>query len=209
MHSLLTLGFLSLAAAIPATDKNLSSSKGIKLRIKLQDPLKDLEKPVKNTYLTSIHDGAGLNQVGQSDTGRIFYINGTGSDGLFWSTISDGGTPAYPYGLALHPSKDSQDVQNVRLDVGKADTNIYVPAKDTHPQLYPTNWLACDEPLEYYGGQHFTILRRNAFQNPPPKQCVLITLLPECTKLNDLPNGSASTHEFAIKVNCYKDASKV
>ncbi|KAJ6790356.1 hypothetical protein PWT90_08552 [Aphanocladium album] len=209
--SLAALGLFGLATAAPAcpSNPNLGSSKGVKLRVKLQDAAKDLASPVGGHYVTSIHDGAGTNLVGFSaDAGRDFYVNGTGTDGLRWNTVSDGGTPPAPYGFSLHALDDSKDVQVVRLDVGAGDQDIYVPAKDAHPQLYPTGWLACSEPLAYYGGQKFNVLRRNAFDNAPPAECVSVTLLPECSTLPDLPKGSLASHEFAQQVHCYKDASK-
>ncbi|KAJ4148012.1 hypothetical protein LMH87_002501 [Akanthomyces muscarius] len=220
--SLTALGLFGLASAAPAacpSNHNLSTSKGLKLRVKLQDPAKDLPaSPVGGEYVTSIHDGAGTNLVGfKRDAGRVFYVNGTGSaadddDGRFWSTVSDGGTPAAPYGLALHALDDDPDVQVARLDVGLGDRGIYVPAEDAGgrgPQLLPTGWLACDEPLAYYGGKHFSVLRRSASGRAPPKECVLVVLLPECAELDDLPDGALASHEFAQEVSCYKDASKV
>lgn len=223
-YSLAALGLFGLAAAAPAacppSNHNLSTSKGLKLRVKLQDPSRDLASPVGGAYVTSIHDGAGTNLVGFKQggaAGRTFYVNGTGTgEGVFWSTVSDGGTPAAPYGLALHALDDNPAVQVARLDVGLGDRGIYVPAKDAAGdrglQLQPTGWLACDEPLAYYGGQHFNVLRRNASgkETPaPPKECVLVSVLPECAALNDLPNGAFASHDFAQEVSCYKDASKV
>lgn len=213
MRCSLALSLVGLAVAAPAacpSNSNLSSSKGIKLRVKLQDASKDLPTfPVSGQYVTSIHDGAGTNLVGFSPAGRIFYVNGTTpGDGLFWSTISDGGTPPAPYGLSLHTSPDNKDVQVVRLDVGEGDKDIYVPAAgaSSTPQLIPSGWLACEEPLAYYGNKTFSVLRRNAFENNPPKECVGVSLLPECAVLNDLPKGSLASHEFAQNVGCYKDA---
>lgn len=208
------LGLVSLAIAAPSCPNpgsNLSSSKGLKLRVKLQDASKDLTSPVKGQFVTSIHDGAGTNLVGFSASeGRIFYVNGTaGGDGLFWNTLSDGATPLVPFGLSLHAAPENADVQIVRLDAGPGDEDIYVPEHAASPQLYPTNWLACSEPLQYYGGQKFNVLRRQALGTSTPSECVLITLLPECTALNDLPPGSYASHEFAREVSCYKDASNV
>ncbi|CEJ92382.1 hypothetical protein VHEMI08037 [[Torrubiella] hemipterigena] len=205
----LTSALAGLTAAAPSPNNNLSASKGIKLRVHLIDATKDLPKPVSNLYITSIHDGAGLNSVGFSDQGRTFYINGTGSDGLFWRTLSDGGSPSSPYGLALHYNKDTPDVQGVRLDGGPGDSDIYVPAAGyDKPELIPYGWMACDEPLAYYGGTHFNILQRNAFQGAIPKECVSVKLLPECTDLPATPPGALANHDHAIVVSCYKDASK-
>lgn len=209
MHaSTVTLALAGLVAAAPSPNSNLSSSKGIKLRVHLVDAAKDLAKPVSNLYITSIHDGAGLNSVGFSEEGRTFYINGTGSDGLFWRTLSDGGSPSSPYGLSLHFNKDTPDFQGVRLDAGPGDSDIYVPYKTSKLELIPYGWMACDEPLAYYGGRHFNILQRNAFQGGIPKECVSIKLLPECTDLPATPPGAIANHDHAIQVSCYKDASK-
>lgn len=210
--ALATVALVGLASAAPAcpANPNLSSSKGLKLRVQLADPSRDLSaSPVAGQYVTSIHDGAGTNLVGFSATaGRDFYVNGTGADGLFWNTVSDGGTPLAPYSFSLHALPDNADVQAARLDVGEGDRDIYVPEKDAHPQLYPTGWLACSEPLAYYAGKIFNVLRRNAFDKAPPAECVPVVLLPECAELEQLPGGALSSHEFAKDVTCYKDASK-
>ncbi|KAM3492105.1 hypothetical protein MY3957_004596, partial [Beauveria namnaoensis] len=202
---LAALGLFGLAAAAASavcpgnnhndTINNLSTARGLKLRLRLRDPRADLASPVQHQYVSSIHDGAGTNLVGfRADTGRIFYVNGTDSDkGTFWSTVSDGGAPPVPYGLSLHTLDDDWDVQVARLDVGPGDGGVY---------LRPTGWLACDEPLAYYGGKRFNVLRRRgggrgAMLPLPPEECVAIALLPECAELKDLPEGALASHEFA------------
>ncbi|KAM3560373.1 hypothetical protein MY1884_002968 [Beauveria asiatica] len=194
------------------TNHNLETARGMKLRVRLRDPRSDLASPVQHQYVRSIHDGAGTNLVGfRADTGRIFYVNGTGSDdGMSWSTVSDGGTPPVPYGLSLH-TLDDGDVQVARLDVGPGDGGVYVPAAGAgRPQLRPTGWLACDEPLAYYGGKRFNVLRRGvATGGSLSEECVAVALLPECAELGELPEGALASHEFVREVSCYRDASSV
>ncbi|EJP68667.1 uncharacterized protein BBA_02669 [Beauveria bassiana ARSEF 2860] len=230
---LAALGLFGLAAAAASavcpgnnhndTINNLSTARGLKLRVRLRDPRADLASPVQHQYISSIHDGAGTNLVGfRADTGRIFYVNGTDSDkDTSWSTVSDGGAPPVPYGLSLHTLDDDWDVQVARLDVGPGDGGVYVPAVGAaaaaaaaHPQLRPMGWLACNEPLAYYGGKRFNVLRRRgggrgAMLPLPPEECVAIALLPECAELKELPEGALASHEFAREVSCYRDASKM
>ncbi|OAA41930.1 hypothetical protein BBO_05289 [Beauveria brongniartii RCEF 3172] len=220
---LAALGLFGLAAAAATvcpgsnnnnnTINNLSTARGLKLRVRLRNPRADLTSPVQHQYVRSIHDGAGTNLVGfHADTGRIFYVNGTDSDdGMSWSTVSDGGTPPVPYGLSLH-TLDDWDVQVARLDVGPGDGGVYVhTAGAGRPQLRPTGWLACDEPLAYYGGKRFNVLRRRGVATGGllSEECVTVALLPECAELKELPEGALASHEFVREVSCYRDASKM
>lgn len=212
--SFAALGLVGLAAAAPscpAPAANLGTSKGVNLRVKLQDGSKDLASPVAGQYVTSIHDGAGTNLVGfTADRPRVFYVNGTDGDSGRWTTLSDGGTPAVPYGIALHGETGGKDsgVQIARMDAGDADPGIYAPEKDSRPALSPDGWLACEEELQYYGGKKFNVLRHTEAGKDAPEECVGIQLLPECATLEDLPEGALASHEFARTVSCYKDASK-
>ncbi|KAM3507643.1 hypothetical protein MY10362_001649 [Beauveria mimosiformis] len=219
---LATLGLFGLTTAALAvcpgsknnnnTINNLSTARGLKLRVRLHNPRADLASPVQHQYVRTIHDGAGTNLVGfRANTGRIFYVNGTDSDdGMSWSTVSDGGTLPVPYGLSLH-TLDDWGVQVARLDVGPGDGGVYVPAAGAgRPQLRPTGWLACDEPIAYYGGKRFNVLRRGgATGGLLSEECVAIALLPECAELKELPEGALASHEFVREVSCYRDASKM
>lgn len=222
---LAALGLFGLTTAVPGvcpgssntTINNLSTARGLKLRVRLRDPRADLASPVQHQYVRSIHEGAGTNLVGfRADTGLVFYVNGTDSDdGMSWSIVSDGGTPPAPYGLSLHTldddDDDDRDVQVARLDVGPGDDGVYVPAAGAgRPQLRPTGWLACNEPLAYYGGKRFNVLRRGGTTGElPPEECVAVALLPECAELKELPEGALASHEFVREVSCYRDASKM
>lgn len=100
-----TLGLAGLAAAAPTTVvphyPDSSVSKGFNLVINVTDPSRDLSPSIQNTYVTSIHVGAGLKLVGNSadpEAGRLFYVNGTAEEAFYGqsSIVTDGGTPPFP-----------------------------------------------------------------------------------------------------------------
>ncbi|KAJ3497285.1 hypothetical protein NLG97_g2014 [Lecanicillium saksenae] len=215
-YSVATIGLAGLAAAAPSSPPsqgNLDTSKGLQLRVKLQDASKDLPSPVAGQYVTTIHDGAGTNLVGFSaGSGRVFYNNGTeGADRHSWALLSD--IPDTPYGISLITTEENHYLQVARMDVGKAPQHIYVEdgsgtaTGGGGPGLNPPNWLACEEPLAYYGGKKFNTLRHSVVDALVPEECVKVALLPECAELNELPPGSRASHEYARTVSCYKDAS--
>lgn len=226
--STLALGFLGLAAASPIAERQIvphypqkSLSKGFRLVLNVTDPARDLSPSVKNTYITSIHVGAGLNYVGNvegTEAGRIFYQNGTGIKYATVNTISDGGSPAAPYSFALTKDAADSKVSTATLNVGQASDNIGLTGfPNPYTYLYPETYAACNEPLAYYGGKNFVIIKqaqlsvdKNGVINYNiPKECVPVRLLPECTKLNDLPAGSLSSHAHALDSECYDDIKSI
>ena len=213
MLTTIILALATLTASCPTSPPSSSSpstSKGFHLLAKLTNPSNDLPTPVSNTYLTSIHVGAGLALVGSTpdpNTARTFYVNGTDLQGPSnWTTISDGAAPPVPFGLSLVPEQLNKYVRTAHLDAGEGHAGIYVA---DGPELAPMNWMACDEPLEYYQGRHFNIFKQRYYAEVPvPEGCVEVMLVPECAELEELPEGSIASHEFAREVQCYKDAKQ-
>jgi hypothetical protein len=192
-----------------------SHSQGFHFVVNVTNPELDFNPPINGYYLNSIHDGAGLNLIGVTeDPGRVFYQNGTIEEWRYGRStiISDGGIPAAPYGIALIPDDETEEPQSytARLDVGKSTTGI-VLSRFPEPYVFalPEQYVACDEALEYYQGRHFVILKRIPHLTEVPDNCVAIRLLPQCTELNELPEGSFSSHEFALDSACYDDVSSL
>ncbi|KAK5993828.1 hypothetical protein PT974_07265 [Cladobotryum mycophilum] len=218
------LGLINLATASPAkAPKSVpsTSSNGFNLLVNVTDAALDFNPPVHNTYINSIHVGGGLNLVGAGDKSyaRIFYNNGTAEEYRFNTAtlVSDGGIPSYPFGLSFQKDQDSTSVSTGRLDMGAGQKGISVshfPAPFS--VVYPGNFAICNEYVEYYR-RNMNVLKKAdpiiGHDGLPistiPKGCVPVTLIPECTKLNDLPAGSISSHEHALLVNCYNDAKSL
>ncbi|TQV98932.1 hypothetical protein V2A60_007371 [Cordyceps javanica] len=224
------LGLAGLAAAAPTTTTTgplypeTSSSNGFNLVLNVTDPSKDLSPPVHGTFVTSIHVGPALNYVGQSsDAGRLFYVNGTAADVRYGNsnTISDGGTPPFPEVLSLVRDQGSETLSTVRLDVGSSGPGDYHTGvagfPNPIPELYPSTYVACREALAYYGGKEFVIIKQakttvsqdGQVEYNIPEGCAPLSLLPQCAKLNDLPAGSLSSHDFAATTRCYKDVNSI
>ncbi|KAJ3474482.1 hypothetical protein NLG97_g9824 [Lecanicillium saksenae] len=85
------------------------------------------------------------------------------------------------------------------------------------PELYPSTYVACKEALAYYGGKEFVIIKQakttvtedGKVEYNIPEGCAPLSLLPQCTKINDLPEGSMSSHQYAATTRCYEDVSSI
>ncbi|KAG6178390.1 hypothetical protein E4U27_003751 [Claviceps purpurea] len=198
---LLSVGGLTLASALvaphdarPAT----SLSKGFNLVVNVTDLSRDFSPSVHGKYLDSIH------------IARIFYVNGSAVDFHFGLTtvVSDTATPPAPVSISLAQNNISKIERTVHLSssAGNKDvgiTQLPVPYSFLSPETY----AICNESLSYYHGAHFLIVKQ--FQiglqtlKGIPDNCVPVRLFPECTKLNDLPKDSYSSHEFTYETSCY------
>ncbi|KJK80656.1 hypothetical protein H634G_03805 [Metarhizium anisopliae BRIP 53293] len=205
------LSLIGLAAASPLGERQVvpnypskSTSKGFHLVVNVTDPSKDLEPPVQNTYVTSIHVGAGLALVGQSagtGYGRIFYQNGTVDEqrNSQSNVLSDSGTPPFPSGLKLVKDSDSQTVSTAHLDGGAGQSGIGITHfPEPYAFLYPETWQA-----------ETTIGDDGSINRNIPDGCAPVRLVPECTELNNLPAGSTSSHEYALDSECYPDVKSL
>ncbi|KAH6893266.1 hypothetical protein B0T10DRAFT_269189 [Thelonectria olida] len=215
------LGLLGLAVASPmrvptgiaARARASQISKGFRLVVNVTDPSRDFETPIQNYYIASIHTGAGLALVGVNSyesTGRIFYQNGTEEEyqASQATTITDGGTPLFPVGLKLTKDEESP-VSVATLDNGPGTPGIQVSALKKFTYLLPETFFACNEPLAYYGGKKFIVIKQTNFIKDVPEDCAPIRLIPECAELEDLPEGSLSSHDFALDTRCYNDVKGV
>jgi len=71
-------------------------------------------------------------------------------------------------------------------------------------------WMVCRRAIWYYYGpdREFSVLRYvYAGEEAPMDECVAVELVPICAELADLPEGSYSSHEFAVEVPCVVDAA--
>jgi hypothetical protein len=204
-------------------------SKGFRLVVKVTDPSGDWNS-IHNTYISSIHDGhPGSNvlaQVEDAQKGHTFYLNGTGTDHndnkVLTESFSD-----ISAGLEL-VNEDSSSIRTARLVQGHGDGYFSLLHYGEHaPFLRPETWVACKEKLALYtkDKKEYIIFKQAAATRDPtsgryelhvPRNCARVTLLPECTKLNDLPKASAympkniaPTHEHAIDAHCYPDVKAI
>lgn len=233
--SFLALGFVaglfSLASASPVTGKTevaegqgrypvKSQSLGFRLVINATDPTQGIGKAVHKTYVASIHVGPGFALAGNVDDikyGRIFYQNGTADEHRLGTTtiITDSGTPSFPSGLRIDRDAGSASRSTAHLDAGFGTPGIYLSRSPTpYAYLLPETWLACEEGIPYYQGQKFIILKQDSQEAAEKKDgsgdgCAPIRLIPECTELKKLAEGSYSSHEYAIMGDCYPDVKSI
>ena len=222
------LSLLGLAAASPLASRQVqgdyppkSSSQGFNLVVNVTDPSAELAQAVQNTFITSLHTGAGLALVGvNSDSGRIFYQNGTsGEEEERQATIiTDGGTPLTPSGFQL--TKDSEEtLSSASLNFGPGTPGVQLSSfTEGYVFLLPETYVACNESIAYYQGKYFITIKQaettvsektGQFEYNIPENCAPVRLIPQCAQLEDLPEGSYASHDFALESECYDNVSEL
>ncbi|KAF4120588.1 hypothetical protein GMORB2_3026 [Geosmithia morbida] len=169
------------------------------------------DPPIQDAYVNSLHVGAGLALAQVTlDIGRVFYQNGTAANAAATSIITDGGTPPFPEGLTVVPDDPAQPaLATVHIDSGAGTPGLNISPRPG-PELRTSNttdsgqFLACHEPIPYYSGAVFTVIKHlTPATAPVPPECKAIQLFPKCTRLNDLPPGASSNHASVMQTECY------
>ncbi|CAM1508161.1 Fc.00g050090.m01.CDS01 [Cosmosporella sp. VM-42] len=222
------LSLLGIAAASPLVSRQVkpnyppkSSSKGFTLVVNVTDPSAQLAHAVQNTFVSSIHTGAGLALVGvNSDSGRIFYQNGTVGERKEGKAtiITDGGTPLTPSGFQLAKVTGAAP-SSTSLNFGPGTPGVQLSSfPEGYAFLLPQTYLACNESIAYYAGKHFIVIKQveatvcketGKVEKSIPANCAPVRLIPQCDKLEDLPEGSYASHEFALDSECYPKVSEL
>lgn len=152
-----TLAVVAVAglAAVSARDAPQASSDEFRLVVNVTDRGRDWAVPVHNTYVASIHVGAGLALVGNTDrvdSARVFYQNGTADERRAGAqtVVTDGGTPPFPSGLRLVRDAADATVSTARLDAGPGSRGVGLSAPP-EPLVFlgPETWLACNQSIPY------------------------------------------------------------
>lgn len=223
MHFSALLGLASLAAASPIVSRDpptetppTSTSQGFQLIVNVTDLSRDFSPSIHQKYVNSIHVGAGQSLLGignKEDNPRTFYINGTALEFHFATStvISDSGTPASPWGISF--SNDTDNGHLAHLNGGPGAKGIGLTRWSVpYTFMYPETYAICDETVPYYHKNFMVVKQFDLGLNGVeviPKNCVPVRLFAQCAKLNDLPKGSISSHEFAYNTECYEDVAGI
>ncbi|KAK4083014.1 uncharacterized protein Triagg1_1904 [Trichoderma aggressivum f. europaeum] len=221
------LGLVGAAAASPLNVvpnyPAVKQSTGFRLYVNVTDKALDFSPSIQGLYVTGIHVGAGLNEAGlgsKSENPSIFYQNGTASDVRFSgaTTITDQGSPLVPYGISLSLDAGSETLSSVNINGGAGTNAVQISQfPEGFRYLGPETFVVCNEPLAYYQGTKFNVLKQAAttisssgqIEKNIPAGCVPVRLLPECATLEVLPAGSYASHEYAINSDCYADVASI
>ncbi|KAI0022489.1 hypothetical protein F4780DRAFT_733121 [Xylariomycetidae sp. FL0641] len=233
---LTTAALTGLASATPLVSRQTpnypptSQSQGFQLIANVTDPSTDLSPSVNGFVLSGIHVGAGLSEaVVSADSGLVFYHNGTAQaiKSGSGSILMDGGTPPFPWGISIAapstPSNLSGPEHYVGVNAGSGTSGVTF-ASFPDPYAYLTapgqqgTFAACARPVEYYGGQVWTVVRwvedvwdeeAKLYLPLVPQGCTRVNFLPQCAPLPGLPADAIASHEFALSQRCYEDVSAI
>ncbi|KAG5920462.1 hypothetical protein E4U42_006197 [Claviceps africana] len=225
LTSLLGVSGLALASPLIAPSGTPNGppptlkSKGFHLIVNVTDLSRDFSPSIQGHYIDSIHVGAGESLLGvgiDEKVARVFYVNGSALDNQLGHTsvISDTGMPPAPFGISLTQDEGSDIAHTAHLNGGPGDNGIgltHFPVPYTY--LFPETYAICNESIPYYHDRNFYIVKQfqlglDTFKDIP-SNCVPVRLLPQCTKLNDLPKESYSSHEWAYESSCYANVSSI
>ncbi|KAJ9138654.1 hypothetical protein NKR23_g8432 [Pleurostoma richardsiae] len=211
-----------------------SSSQGFKLVANVTDPSKDLIPSIKSWTVQAYHTGAGTNvavlaAATDASPGSIFYENGTAEAVRYGDTtvLTDEGTPPAPYGIYVDGPEEydpaNPDLHGAVINVGQWSRAGISQFPNPYPVLFngegTGTFVACSSFVPYYQRDLITLDYAYATFTAPdgsyeynaniPEGCAPVTLVPECAQLNELPEGSFSSHEFAATERCYDDVASI
>ncbi|KAK4034558.1 hypothetical protein C8A01DRAFT_18669 [Parachaetomium inaequale] len=198
-----TLTLAAAATALPsqhARTTTTSTSKGFNLVAHVTDATSDLTPSVEGLFLSTAHTGAGLNAaVLSAANGRLFYQNGTTAEDS--DILTDGGTPLFPFSLQVQPAGEARRILDISVGQGTAGS---VDAQGRLVNgLGAGAFLACRQVVPYYNQEFITLQYVYGDADPAGLEgCATIELVAKCAELNELPEGSLSSHEFAAEVKC-------
>lgn len=193
--------------ACPAT----SLSKGFKLIINVTDITKDFkDSPVHGMQLSEIHIGAGLNAPIPLQNGSNFFSSGNG-------TIRLESTASSPYAIDMsdQPEEGDPTLYDLGVNIGTGTKGFSVSSEQAHHRRCPAlqaprtgTFAVCDQGFEAYAHPKQVLKFVEGRQGDwylaehMPENCTAIRLLPQCTDLPGLDNG---TYEVIPDSQCYVD----
>lgn len=214
--SILTTLALATAALATGSAKTPNDfSPGFILVVHVTNPDADFTPTVNNVAVNNIHAGPGFRVATISTTltdGHVFYENGTLDqieDGET-TVIFDAATPLTPFGILVQDP--TAPVDNIAINAGPGSYNTVDGDPEVNAALVnglgEGTYLVCNATVPYYH-QNFLTLQYVYEGGEKPDGCVEVELVPQCAELNELPAGSHSSHDHAVNVRCYKDATVV
>jgi hypothetical protein len=214
-RTIFALGLCSSGLASPVYSRDnypaLSTSKGFNLIVNLTNPSDDFDPPIHKSFVTTIHVGAGLSLVGISaEKGPVFFQNGTDEERTAGQStvVTLGGTPPTAAGFKLTPGDQPAGFASGDLDFGLGTPGIAIHGEPV-AYLTPETFYACNEPLEYYQGKDFVVIKQRAAGSDVPPECRAVRLIPKCAELAPLPGNAYANYDFAFESSCYDDVAAI
>jgi len=149
--------------------------------------------------------------------GAIFYQNGTAEQVSSGQThlINDEATPLSPFPMSIQ-GPDVFDVtypteHSVLINVVNSSA-VSFEEKGGFKQVLKNGldvggegtFAVCNNTVPYYRSAFWTLMYVYGGEELA-EECVGVVMLPRCAILEDLPEGSYSSHEFAVEVECYEE----
>ncbi|KAJ6782524.1 hypothetical protein PWT90_10913 [Aphanocladium album] len=212
---------ISAVAASPIASTELppvkhSGYQGFNIMLNVTDPEHELASVVHKKFLTALHVDAGTNKVGvdQHGLGVTFFRNGTKEERLAnrGTLLADLGLPnPIPFGVNIVEDDSSAPyaAHTVWLNAG-GHPDTYVNVSPDNHEVVRIEIATADVCMEKLpSGVDAAVLHQYYVGNDPnhiPKECVPVTLIPQCADLRDSP---VDHHLFSPFTFCYPDATSI
>ncbi|KAK4451541.1 hypothetical protein QBC34DRAFT_401284 [Podospora aff. communis PSN243] len=225
MRALTLLSLSTLAFSLPTSygppPPSLSTCKAFTLIAKVlpssaSSPLAPL---VDSRILIAAHVGAGFNVAvlyPQNYTnGAVFYQAGTPEEVASGRTIiiNDQARPLSPFPMSIqgpeefdltYPTQHSVLVNVVDSSHVSFEQKAGVQALKNGLDVSGEGTFAvCNNTVPYYRSVFWTLMYVYGDEELA-EECVEVVMVPKCAVLEDLPEGSFSSHELAVEVGCYE-----
>ncbi|KAK0632483.1 hypothetical protein B0T14DRAFT_490837 [Immersiella caudata] len=226
MRAIALLSLSTFASSLPTAYQppppSLSTSKGFTLVAKVlpssgSSPLAPL---VDSRVLIAAHVGAGFNVAvlypRNYTNAAIFYQNGTPEQVSSGQTmlINDEATPPSPFPMSIqgpdvfdrtYLTQHSVLVNVVNSSaVSFEERNGVQVLKNGLDPVGEGTFAVCNNTVPYYRSAFWTLMYVYGGEELA-EECVEVVMVPKCAVLADLPEGSFSSHEFAVEVKCYEE----
>lgn len=221
MHSptLLSLALATLATSHPLSERapEFSSARAFRL---VANQTSSSEPLVHGLVMSTVQ----LNQAtalvvlttpNAPTDGSLFYLNGTAEqwDVKQLHVLTDRDSPLAPWGLNVSDVEANPAAERpLSMIRGSGQNMVLARSPAPIPRLDNPKgagvWVACRRyvsPVVDYMPVVGYVYGRKAI----PEECSVIELLPECAELNELPEGSESSHDNALVVKCYPDVTAI
>jgi hypothetical protein len=209
MRLIPTLTLAAAASALPNPSPKLSKSTGFHLVAHVTNPAHDLTPSVEGWSLAGIHTGAGFNAAvldASASSGRLFYQNGTVTQVARRqaTVVTDGGTPPFPMSLQVQAPGEPRQIAGINVAQGTPGrVDVRGVLVNGLAESRGGTYLACRQTVPYYGVEYATLQYAYGGEAEGVADgCAPIKLVARCAVLNELPEGSISSHEFVQEVRC-------
>jgi hypothetical protein len=200
-----------LARLVPRAPET-STGTTFRLVVKITDGTDFTDSPVNNGEVTLYHTVASVNRAVITNSGAVFYQNGTQTERDGWAAQLINYTPSFPQGFSID-FEDGTDTFKTYVNAGPGLPGVMV-SSDAKPLAFIDRHGASADGTTT---GTFVVCQDTSLgnvlswkvTNGASEGCVAVDLVPECDALPGLSDTADWIHGFVENVRCYADVSAI